>query len=78
VAQWNWQLALQFMGATKDNSASYRVTTEGELLELLRSPEFQKGDRIQLVEMITDKFDSPPALVKQMEIVSASFLDEQC
>jgi TPP-dependent 2-oxoacid decarboxylase len=69
VAVWQWQLALNFFGGDDSNSASYRVTTEGELLALLDTPSFQDGSKIQLVEMITDRFDSPAALVKQMEIV---------
>jgi hypothetical protein len=57
------------MGATAETSASYRVTTEGELLEVLTSRAFLAMDKIQLVELVTDKMDSPPDLVKCLKLV---------
>jgi TPP-dependent 2-oxoacid decarboxylase len=74
VAAWNWQLALQFMGATPATSASYRVTTEAELLEVLASDSFQAMDKIQLVELVTDKMDSPPNLIECLDFVRGSSL----
>ena len=43
-------------------------STKDELSSLLDNPEFAKADKIQLVEMIMDKYDAPAGLKVQAEL----------
>lgn len=43
-------------------SKSYTVSTKLQLSALLEDPHFAAADKIQLVEIIMDKFDAPRAL----------------
>lgn len=47
---------------------SYTVRTKDELSALLDDPSFAAANDIQLVEVVMDKFDAPPALRRQAEL----------
>ena len=42
--------------------------SKAELDALLDDPEFNKAERMQLVEVMMDKFDAPEALQRQAEL----------
>jgi len=64
IQNWNWVEMLKFFGddAKGEKSRSYTVRTKDELEKLLADPQFESADKIQLVEVIMDKFDAPRAL----------------
>ena len=55
---------LKFFGddAKGEKSRSYTVHNKEELEKLLADPTFESADKIQLVEVIMDKYDAPRAL----------------
>lgn len=69
ISNWRWT---QLLNVLQDNEApvgkSYTVRTKDELSALLDNESFAKASEIQLVELIMDKFDAPPALRRQAEL----------
>ena len=55
---------------TKDNdvTVSYTVRTKTELDALLKDEEFNKAEKMQLVELIMPAEDAPAALSRQTEL----------
>ena len=65
----NWTGILDVLGPhVEPKPKSYRVSTKAELDALLDDPEFNKAERMQLVEVMMDKFDAPEALQRQAEL----------
>ena len=68
--QWQYQNLLSFFGAKEGRSKSYKVTTKKEVEALFADEEFQKADRIQLVELVMAWDDAPRALKRQAELTA--------
>lgn len=69
IVNWKWTSLLTVLGdldGTK--SKSYTVHDKTELSNLLDDASFAKADKIQLVEVMMDKFDAPRALQMQAEL----------
>lgn len=62
INPWNYTALLTAFGATSLNSASYTVRTYEELDSLLNNKHFAACDKIQVVECILDRYDSPSRL----------------
>lgn len=64
IAAWHWTSLLNFFGGDPSGakSQSYTVKTKTELTDLLKDPKFANAEKIQLVEIMMDKFDAPRAL----------------
>jgi pyruvate decarboxylase len=58
IATWDYQLMLQFFGASS-RSKSYSARTYAELATILEDKDFQLSEQIQLLECFLDKYDSP-------------------
>ncbi|KAK2465234.1 hypothetical protein APHAL10511_002588 [Amanita phalloides] len=66
VANWKWTSLLHVLGDLNGrHSRSYSAKTTHELSALLESAQFMKADKVQLVEVIMEKYDAPRALVEQ-------------
>lgn len=64
-----WTALLNALGdADGKLSKSYTVHTKEQLSALLDDATFAAADKIQLVEVMMDKFDAPRALVAQAEL----------
>lgn len=64
ISAWRWTSLLNFFGADPSGakSQSYTVKTKTELTDLLKDPKFASAEKIQLVEIMMDKFDAPRSL----------------
>lgn len=64
IQNWNWPELLKFFGddAKGEKSRSYTVRNKEEVEALLADATFQSADKIQLVEVIMDKYDAPRPL----------------
>ena len=64
ISAWHWTSLLNFFGADPSGakSQSYTVKTKTELSDLLKDPKFASAEKIQLVEIMMDKFDAPRSL----------------
>ncbi|KAG6861380.1 hypothetical protein C0995_000786 [Termitomyces sp. Mi166 len=64
IFSWKWTGLLTILGDFEDRelSKSYTVRTKDELVSLLDDPAFACADKMQLVEVIMDKFDAPKSL----------------
>jgi pyruvate decarboxylase len=63
IADWKWTSLLNALGDMDGKkSKSYTVRNKSELNKLLDDDEFANAGRIQLVEVIMDKYDTPRAL----------------
>ncbi|KAG6850282.1 hypothetical protein H0H93_015539 [Arthromyces matolae] len=68
ISNWKWTSLLQVLGDTEDKiSNSYTVKTKQELSNLLDNTAFARADKMQLVEVMMDKFDAPNSLKLQAE-----------
>ncbi|KIY68669.1 pyruvate decarboxylase [Cylindrobasidium torrendii FP15055 ss-10] len=64
IQDWRWTCLLQDLGDPNSaQSKSYQVRTRDELSSLLDDDEFSAATRIQLVEVLMDKYDAPDLLV---------------
>lgn len=68
--QWQYQNLLRFFGAKEDRCRSYRVATKQELTDLFQDDDFQRADKIQLVELVMAWDDAPRALKRQAELTA--------
>jgi len=69
IVNWRWTSLLSvFSGEEGVTCQSYKATTKAEFSALLEKPEFAKAEKIQLVEVIMDKFDAPRSLKAQAEL----------
>ncbi|KAH7927614.1 pyruvate decarboxylase [Leucogyrophana mollusca] len=63
IVNWKWTSLLTTLGDTDGTlSNSYTVRDKAGLDKLLNDAEFAKADKIQLVEVILDKYDTPRGL----------------
>ncbi|KAG1840611.1 thiamine diphosphate-binding protein [Suillus subalutaceus] len=63
IADWKWTSLLTTLGDMEGKmSKSYTVRSKSELNKLLDDEEFASAGKIQLVEVIMDKYDTPRAL----------------
>jgi len=64
ISNWHWTSLLKFFSDDPSGklSNSYTVTNKAELSKLLDDPTFASTEKIQLVEVIMQKFDAPRAL----------------
>lgn len=63
IADWKWTSLLTTLGDMEGKmSKSYMVRSKSELNKLLDDDEFANAGKIQLVEVIMDKYDTPRAL----------------
>ncbi|KAF9017856.1 putative PDC1-pyruvate decarboxylase, isozyme 1 [Hymenopellis radicata] len=63
IVNWRWTSLLQDLGDSElKSSKSFTVNTKAELSNLLNESEFAGASRIQLVEVMLDKFDAPDVL----------------
>lgn len=70
ISRWSWQTLLDFFNA--DNTVPHRswlAKTRGEFVTILNDVEFQKADRIQLLEVRMGRLDAPVALERQAKLV---------
>ncbi|KAI5123447.1 hypothetical protein M0805_008819 [Coniferiporia weirii] len=69
IANWKWtELLSVFQGHAGPVGKSYTTHTKEELSALLDNGAFAAAGEIQLVEVMMDKFDAPPALRRQAEL----------
>lgn len=70
IANWHWTSLLKFFGDDPSGklSKSYTVHDKSELSTLLDDASFSATEKIQLVEVMMDKFDAPRALKVQTGI----------
>ena len=69
ITNWNWTSILSTFGGVEGKTCqSYTVRTKDELSQLLDTESFAKADKIQLVEVIMEKFDAPRSLKVQAEL----------
>ncbi|KAI0035188.1 pyruvate decarboxylase [Vararia minispora EC-137] len=69
IVNWKWTQLLEVLGPdAKPAPKSYTVNNKTELEELLDDPDFAKAERMQLVEVMMDKFDAPEALQRTAEL----------
>ena len=67
---WRWTALLQDLGDPELKlSSSFVVRTKQQLSRLLDDVEFAEATRIQLVEVIMDKYDAPDILRHMAEAV---------
>ncbi|KAG2153026.1 thiamine diphosphate-binding protein [Suillus bovinus] len=63
IVDWKWASLLNTLGDIEGKlSTSYTVHSKSELNKLLDDEEFASAQKIQLVEVIMDKYDTPRAL----------------
>ena len=70
---WDYQNMLRFFGAGPAKSATYSARTYKELAAVLEDKAFQTNPRIQLLELVLNKFDTPWMLSGQINIVHGKF-----
>ena len=68
IANWKWTKLLDVLGGDEATSKSYTVHTRDELSKLLDDPGFASAKEMQLVEVMMEQFDAPPALLAQAEL----------
>ncbi|ORY80480.1 pyruvate decarboxylase-like protein [Protomyces lactucae-debilis] len=67
---WQYQNLLTFFGCASEHQASYKVATKDDVVALLKDEKFCQADKIQLVEVIMEKMDTPRALKRQAQLTS--------
>nr|AJP77091.1 indole-3-pyruvic acid (IPA) decarboxylase [Tricholoma vaccinum] len=66
ISNWNWTALFSVFGDPDERlSSAFTVNTKGALSKLLDDATFAKAGKIQLVEVMMDKFDAPRALQEQ-------------
>jgi pyruvate decarboxylase len=66
ISNWNWTGLFGILGDPDGKlSKTYTVHTKGDLSKLLDDATFGSANKIQLVEVMMDKFDAPKALQEQ-------------
>jgi pyruvate decarboxylase len=74
----NWTKLLEVLGPnTATKPKSYTVNNREELDALLNDEEFAKAERIQLVEVMMDRFDAPVALQREAELSTKALANEK-
>lgn len=68
---WKWTQLFETFGGQKDKIETYKVETLEELTALSENKEFRESNKPQLVEVIMDKYDYPPAL-RQATVIGAA------
>ncbi|KAM6494211.1 pyruvate decarboxylase [Amanita muscaria] len=69
IVNWKWTSILNVLAdPAGQKSKSYCVKTTDELSSLLEDENFQKADKVQLVEVVMDKYDAPRALEAQTKL----------
>ncbi|SCV05678.1 LANO_0H12772g1_1 [Lachancea nothofagi CBS 11611] len=69
IQNWEHLKLLPTFGAT--DFEAIRVATTGEWNKLAEDPEFNKNDRIRLIEVMLEVMDAPSSLVKQAQLTAA-------
>ena len=72
IQLYDHQQLLPLFGGKKPNvrCQSYRVETPQELSDLLQDADFNKNDRIRLIEVIMPRGDAPAGLVNQAKLTA--------
>jgi pyruvate decarboxylase len=70
--KWQYQNLLTFFGAASDEQKSHKVANKDEVVALFKDSSFAKADKIQMVEVIMEKMDTPRALKVQAELTAKS------
>ncbi|KAI9636386.1 thiamine diphosphate-binding protein [Dioszegia hungarica] len=72
IQMYDHQVLLPFLAGKKIKTPhqSYEVHTPSELSALLDDPDFQKPDRLRLIEVYMPRGDAPAALVKQAKLTA--------
>jgi pyruvate decarboxylase len=66
ISNWDWTALFSVFGDPDQKlSSAFTVHTKGALSMLLDDATFAKAGKIQLVEVMMDKFDAPRALQEQ-------------
>jgi pyruvate decarboxylase len=69
ITNWKWTSLFNVFGDDDGKkSQTFTVHNKAELSTLLDNEKFANADKIQLVEVIMDKFDAPRALQVQAEL----------
>ncbi|KAL4070052.1 thiamine diphosphate-binding protein [Scleroderma yunnanense] len=69
IATWEYTTLLTTLGDLDGTaSRSYKVGDKGGLEKLLANPDFAEANKIQLVEVVMDKYDTPRALKTASEL----------
>ncbi|GAA5828344.1 hypothetical protein JCM11251_006207 [Rhodosporidiobolus azoricus] len=73
ISAWKWQNLLDLFNAYDQpfETRSLLAKNRGELETILKDEDFQKADRIQLLEVMMDRMDAPEALKKQGKLSAA-------
>ncbi|GME89542.1 unnamed protein product [Ambrosiozyma monospora] len=67
IQPWNFSKVLELF-ATNHKYENIKVSTQGELDDLLNDAEFNEDDRIRLIEVMIGEFDAPQNLIEQARI----------
>lgn len=67
IAAWDFKELVTVFGGTEKNTRKIQVKTRDELEKLLREDDFNKAEKLQLVELYMPKKDAPAVLVKTAE-----------
>ncbi|GMG39160.1 unnamed protein product [Ambrosiozyma monospora] len=67
IQPWNFSKVLELF-ATNHEYENIKVSTQGELDDLLNDDEFNEDDRIRLIEVMIGEFDAPQNLIEQARI----------
>ena len=67
IAQWDFKELPTVFGGTEKNTRKIQVKTRDELEKLFGEDEFNKAEKLQLVELYMPKEDAPTVLVKTAE-----------
>lgn len=71
IVDWKWTSLLTTLGDLEGKmSKSYTVRSKSELNKLLDDQEFASAQKIQLVEVIMDKYDTPRALQASADLTA--------
>lgn len=71
IDPWNFQYLLPFFGGTPENSNFHSVGTYEQLLPLLKDKDFASTNRIQVVECLLDRYDSPQLMTTLVDLGAA-------
>ncbi|EGG06838.1 uncharacterized protein MELLADRAFT_106352 [Melampsora larici-populina 98AG31] len=76
IQPWKWTGILDLFNPEKTTStATYLIETREEFIQLLRNSDFQKADKIQLVEVRLGREDGPDGLMKQIKAIKETTWD---
>lgn len=67
IAPWDFKEMVTVFGGTDKTTRKLQIRTRAELEKLFAEDEFNRADKLQLVELYMPKKDAPAVLVKTAE-----------